>query len=276
MRSLLRFILLHHVLILFLSFEIFSITILLSSNSFQEAKFYQKSQKMNYKWLLRKASFNDYVSLRKENKKLTEENNRLYNLLRSSFKVAYIDSTFRGDTINPHQYLYISSRVINNSVNKKYNYITLDKGSLHGIEPEMAVVCNEGIVGIVQTVSENFCVVLPLINSRFGVNAKIKSSGYFGPLSWKGNSPEKAILEDIPHHVLVVKGDTILTSGFGTIFPENVMIGVISNFKLKGGNYYEITVDLSTDFQRLSQVQIIKNVFKKETETLEETAINEF
>jgi rod shape-determining protein MreC len=276
MRSLLRFLLLHHVLILFLLFEIFSVTILLTSNSYQEAKFYQKSQQMNYMWLLRKASFNDYLSLRRENKKLAEENNRLYNLLRSSFKVAYIDSTFRGDTVNPRQYLYISSRVINNSVNKKYNYITLDKGKLNGIEPEMAVVCSEGIVGIVQTVSDNFCVVLSVLNQRFGVNAKIKSTGYFGPLSWKGTSAEKAILEDIPHHVTIVKGDTILTSGYGTIFPENCMIGIISNYKLKGGNYYEITVELATDFQRLSQVQIIKNVFKKETETLEETAINEF
>jgi rod shape-determining protein MreC len=275
MRSLLRFILIYHVLVLFLLFEIFSITLLLTTNSYQEARYYEAAQKLNYKWSTRVAVLDDYLSLHKENRRLSEENNRLYNMLKSSFKIAYVDSTFRGDTINPRQYFYTSARVINNSVNKKFNYITLDKGKLHGIEPEMAVICNEGIVGFVKTVSDNFCVVLSVLNPRFGVNAKIKSSGYYGPLRWKGISAEKAILEDIPHHVTLVKGDTILTSGYGSIFPENCMIGVILGYKLKGGNYYEITVKLSTDFQRLNQVQIIKNEFKKETETLEESAINE-
>ena len=275
MRNLLRFIIQYHALILFLLFEIFSITLLIVTGSYQDARFYQAGQRLKYTLSYKIENKRDYLSLYKENKRLAEENNHLYNLLRSSYKVSYIDSSFRGDTLSPRYYRYISARVINNSVNKKYNYITLDKGSNHGIEPEMAVICNEGIVGMVKTVSDNFCVVLSLLNPRFGVSAKIKSSGFYGPLSWKETSSDKAVMEDIPHHARIVKGDTILTSGYGSIFPENYPIGVISNYKLKGGNYYEITVKLSTDFQRLNQVQVIRNEFRKEIITLEETAANE-
>jgi rod shape-determining protein MreC len=231
----------------------------------------QLKQSISYKF----ENTRDYLTLYKENRRLAEENTRLYNLLKSSYKISYIDSTFAGDTLNPRQYRYISAKVVNNSVNKKYNYITLDKGRIHGIEPEMAVICDEGIVGMVKTVSDNFCVVLSLLNPRFGVSAKIKNSGFYGPLSWKEIAPDKALMEDIPHHARINEGDTILTSGYGSIFPENCMIGVISKYKLKGGNYYEITVKLATDFQRLNQVQVIRSEVRTETITLEQSTINE-
>jgi rod shape-determining protein MreC len=275
MRNLLRFIFQYRVLILFIIFEIFSFVLIITTGSFQEARFYHAGQRMKHTLSYRFENTRDYLSLYKENKRLAEENTRLYNLLKSSYKISYIDSAFAGDTINPRQFRYISARVINNSTNKKYNYITLDKGSKHGIEPEMAVICNEGIVGMVKTVSDNFCVVLSLLNPRFGVSAKIKNSGFYGPLTWKETSPDKAVMEDIPHHARINTGDTILTSGYGSIFPENCMIGVISKYKLKGGNYYEITVKLSSDFQRLNQVQVIRNEFRNETIILEQSTANE-
>jgi len=275
MRNLLRFIFQYRVLILFIIFEIFSFVLIVATDSYQEARFYHTGQKLKHSIFYKVENTRDYLNLYKENRRLEEENTRLYNLLKSSYKMSYIDSTFAGDTVNPRQYRYISAKVVNNSVNKKYNFITLDKGSNHGMEPEMAVICDEGIVGMVRTVSENFCVVLSLLNPRFGVSAKIKNSGFYGPLSWKETSPDKALMEDIPHHARINEGDTILTSGYGGIFPENCMIGVISKFKLKGGNYYEITVELATDFQRLNQVQVIRNEFRTETITLEQSTINE-
>jgi rod shape-determining protein MreC len=262
MRNLLRFIFQYRVLILFIVFEIFSFVLIIATGSYQEARFYLAGQRLKHSFSSKIENSRDYLSLYKENRRLAEENTRLYNLLKSSYKISYIDSSFIGDTVNDRQYRYISARVI-------------DKGSNHGIEPEMAVVCDEGIVGMVKTVSDNFCVVLSLLNPRFGVSAKIKNSGFYGPLSWKETSADKAIMEDIPHHARINEGDTILTSGYGSIFPEDCMIGVISKYKLKGGNYYEITVKLATDFQRLNQVQVIRNEFQTETITLEQSTINE-
>jgi len=211
----------------------------------------------------------DYFSLRNENRKLAEENARLYNRLESSFTRIETDTDLIGDSLSSRTYHYLTARVINNSVNKQFNYLTLDKGKTSGIQPEMAVIGSEGIVGIVKSVSDNYASVLSALNRDFTVSAKIQKNGYFGPMRWNGNHPEYATLVDIPHHVKIEAGDTVVTSGFGGVFPEVYHIGVISEFRLKGGNYYEIRVKLSTDFRKLSFVQIIQNLTRNEIDSLE-------
>jgi rod shape-determining protein MreC len=214
----------------------------------------------------------DYFSLRYENRKLTEENARLYNNLKSSYSLAVSDYEYLLDSGVRRHYRYLNTRVINNTVNKQFNYITLERGSMGGVEPEMAVINNDGIVGIVKSVSENYASVLSVLNRDFTVSEKIKKNGYFGPLSWKGTSSENALLVDIPHHVKISNGDTIVTSGFGGVFPEGYLIGTISNFRLKGGNYYEIKVKLSNDFRKLNYVKVIQNYAKNEIDSLQNMA----
>jgi rod shape-determining protein MreC len=141
-----------------------------------------------------------------------------------------------------------------------------------GIGPDMAVISTDGIVGIVKSVSDNYASVLSLLNRDFTVSAKIKKNGYFGPLSWNGNTAEFATLVDIPHHVKISEGDTIITSGFGGVFPEGLMIGIIDHFRLKGGDYYEIRVRLSNDYRRLNYVQVVQNYAKNEIDSLENQA----
>jgi rod shape-determining protein MreC len=211
----------------------------------------------------------DYFSLHYENRQLAEENSRLYNRLKSSYAIPLLDTLLTSDSVTRRKYLFLNARVINNTVNKQYNFITIDKGYRGGVGTDMAVFSAEGIVGIVKSVSADYSSVLSLLNRDFTVSAKIKKNGYFGPLSWNGNSTQHAMLVDIPHHVDVAEGDTIVTSGFGGVFPEGLMIGVIHSFRLKGGNYYEIRVELSTDFRRLDYVQVIRNLPKPEIDSLE-------
>ena len=269
MRNLLRFIIQHHFLILFLLIESFSLFLLFSANPYQRVVFYNASHKLSGRISTRMENFKDYFSLYYENRKLAEENSNLYNRLKTSYSLATADSS---DSLTHRKFLYLKTRVINNTVNKQYNYITLDKGSRGGIEPDMAVISSDGIVGIVKSVSDNYASVLSVLNRDFIVSAKIKKNGYFGPLNWNGNSAENATLVDIPHHVKISKGDTIVTSGFGEIFPEGVMIGIIDDFRLKGGNYYEIKVKLSNDFRTLNYVQVIQNYAKNEIDSLENVA----
>jgi rod shape-determining protein MreC len=214
----------------------------------------------------------DYLSLRSENRMLAEENARLYNRIGSSFSDNAPDSVYIGDSIRPKKYFYITAKVVNSTVNKQFNFITLDKGSRAGVSPEMAVIGSEGIIGIVKSVSENYSSVLSVLNRDFMVSARIKSNGYFGPLSWNGDNTEYATLVDIPHHVKITPGDTVITSGFGGIFPEGHLIGVIADFHLKGGNYFVIRVKLSTDFRKLNYVQVIRNFAKSETDSLDNAA----
>lgn len=265
MGELLRFFLKFHFIILFILLESLGLVFLVRNNKYQQAKFVNFTHNLKGVVYKRSSNVKDFTSLKEENRKLIEENNMLYNLLKDS----YTDDNYSVDSSSLRKYSFIHARVINNSTNKQYNYITLNKGRKHGIEKEMAVVCSEGVVGVVKEVSDNFSSVISLLNLNLKINAKIKKSGYFGPLHWTGVGHEKAILSDIPHHVNIQKGDTIVTSGYSAMFPEGWIIGEISDFKLKGGNYFEVVVDLSTDFKNLGNVQVVKNYFREEQIELE-------
>ncbi len=133
----------------------------------------------------------------------------------------------------------------------------------------MGVISDQGLVGIVLESSANFATVIPIINRNFRLSAKIKSNNYSGILQWDGVSPRYAVLTEIPFHVILTEGDTILTSGFSSIFPEGIEVGRIESFSLEKGNFYDIRVELFTDFQRLFHVNVIRNYRQEEQLNLE-------
>ncbi len=272
MRNLFKFIVRHHFIILFILFVTIAFFLLFRYNTFHKAKIVNVAHSIRGGFSGIFINIREYISLREENRKLIEENNKLYNLLKSSYRITSFETLSVNDSVYKRKYIYTDAKVINNSTNKQYNYITLNKGRNHGIDQDMAVLSSDGIVGIIKNVTNNYSSVISLLNRNFKVNAKIKRSGYFGPLSWTGKGHTKAILTDIPHHAEIFSGDTVVTSGYSAIFPEGYMIGITSDFKLKGGNYYEIKVDLATDFKNLSNVQVVKNLFREEQVELENTA----
>jgi rod shape-determining protein MreC len=273
MRNLFRFIFQHHFLILFLMIESFSIFLLFNANPYQKVQFYETSHRVSGRISIWAENIKDYLSLYSENRKLTEENTRLYNRLKTSYSTVLADTVYLVDSLTRRKYIYLSARVINNTVNKQYNYLTLDKGSLGGIVPDMAVISSDGVVGVVKSVSANYAAVLSVLNRDFTLSGKVKKNGYFGPVSWYGNSSRIVKLIDIPHHVQIEIGDTIVTSGFGGIFPEGFLIGTVNKYRLKGGNYYEIDVELSNDFRKLNYVQVIKNLAKQEIDSIENVVL---
>ena len=214
-----------------------------------------------------------YFSLAEENKALSEENTYLYNRLPASY---FNPFTFGlADTSSDKRYVFMGARVINNSTNKQYNFIILDKGSKQGVEPNMAVICNEGIVGMVKETTENFSSVVSVLNREFFPNAVIKRNGYFGPIEWPGRHYKKVVLREIPLHADIQIGDTIITSGYSTVFPKGIMIGTVEHFEPEGGIFYRITVNLSTDFKKLSDVTLIKDLMREEKIKLESKIEND-
>jgi len=167
-------------------------------------------------------------------------------------------------------YRFNSARVINNSVDKQNNYITLNKGRKHGIKPDQGIVNSEGIVCVITNVSESYSLGFSVLNKRWGASAKLKKSGTFGPLSWDGKDSRFANLTGIPFHVELEVGDTVVTSSYSSVFPEAVMIGIIHSFeKPAGENYYNISVKLSVNFRALSYVDVVENLKKDEIKALE-------
>ena len=274
MKSLLNFLLRIHFLLLFILIEVFSISLLVNNNNFQRARMVNFTRQLSGKYHQKLANLKEYFSLKVENQQLIEENNRLLNIIESTYKSDEIFFRNVNDTVYNQRYFYTPAKVVNNSVNKKHNYITLNKGEKQGIKPEMAVVSDGSIVGVVKGVSQNFATVISLLNLDFKISAKVKKNGYFGSLIWNGDNYNTAILNEIPLHADIQVGDTIITSGFSSIYPEGILIGYIEDFEEKGGSFYTIYVKLSTDFKRLNNVNIIGNLIQKEKLELEQEAEN--
>lgn len=273
MKNLLHFIVRFHFTILFVVFELICMLMLVNYNNYQKSQFLNSSNAISGDIYEKVSSITDYLSLVKTNEELNEENVRLSNLLPSSFNFSADSSVLFKDTLYHQQYIYRSAKIINNSVNKQLNYITLNKGRINGIEPDMGVVTANGVVGVVKSVSENYSSVISLLNSRLKVSAMIKKNNYFGSLSWNGKNYRKARLLDIPFHVKVQKGDSIVTSGFSSTFPEGLPLGVVDEvLTSSGNNFQEVDVLLSNDFKSLSYVKVIGYLQKNERLQLEEGA----
>jgi rod shape-determining protein MreC len=218
------------------------------------------------------STLRNYFNLRNENIRLAEENAQFDNLRKSNFKENFVTLQEIKDTIYRQQYFFFAARVVNNSVNKKHNYLTINRGRIHGVKPDMAVVTSYGVVGIVRDVSTNFSSVISVLNVNFGLSAKIKKNGYFGSISWDGEGSYYVNLSDIPNHVNIQKGDTIITSGYSSMFPEGYMVGTIAGFQPNpGGNFYDIKVKLALDFHKLDHVFVVGNYLSEETKALEKS-----
>lgn len=274
MQNLLRFLLRYHFTILFIFIEFFSVFLLITNNNYQNTKFVNFTRTLSGSFDQKVNKVENYLSLREKNKQLKQENIQLKNYI-EQYLTTEIDSLeILEDTVYDQQFEYIGARVINNSTNKQHNYITLDRGSESGIEPDMGVVSMNGVVGVVRGVSDHFSTVISLLNNELRISSKHDKSGYFGSLSWDGRDYHYARLGEIPLHTDLSKGDTIVTSGYSTIFPEGILVGFVDSWEEKGGSFYEIKVRLSTDFKKISEVYVIKNIYKEEQEKLEEESMS--
>ncbi len=271
MWSLFRFIHRHHVVILFIILEITSLVFVFTRNNFQRAAYFNSANYISGNIYSKYNSVVNYLRLSAVNRNLAEENARLRQAL---YAIPQIYSEGDSSTIQTDlpigDYRFFPARVINNSVNRQYNYLTLDKGLNDGLRPDMGIATVDGVVGVVLNVSDSYSTAISLLNLRWNVSAKLKRNNYFGSLSWDGKDYRYALLNEIPFHVEIETGDSIVTSGFSSIFPEGFMLGVVESYNKEGGdNFYNIKVRLSVDFKSLTYVEVIDNRMSKEIERLE-------
>ena len=278
MRKLLDFLINKRHWFLFLLLEAVAFALIYRNNTYQQTIMLSTANVVAANVVSAGGSFASYLNLRDKNKELIERNGQLeIELLRLQRRLEVMTSdtirfqSFVGDSSIYFQYEVTAAKVVNNSVAYLSNYITIDKGRSDGIEPDMGVVSERGVAGIVSTVSEHYSVVIPILNPKFRLSCKVLGSGYFGSMSWDGRNMQYAKLDELPRHVDFQVGDTIVTSAFSAIFPEGIMMGTVSSFeKQRDDNYYSLTVKLATEFARLNTVMVIKNYRKDEQKQLEE------
>ena len=272
MKEIIKLILKYHFTIIFILLEIVSFSLIIRHNEYQRAIFSESASTLFGNVSSTITSIKDYLRLKEMNESLANENillkNRLeeYELLRDTI----IHGTVVQDSIPVYE--YIGAKQVNATYNRTKNYITLNRGRKNGLQKEMAVCTPEGIVGLIQDLSDHFAVVIPLINVDSRISAKIKKNNYYGSLQWDGNDYAYSYLNDIPYHVEVNAGDTLVTSGLSKIFPEGIVVGYVESVDKETANFLKIKVKLAVDFKRINHVYVILNNKKNEQTSLE--AIN--
>jgi rod shape-determining protein MreC len=272
MRNILVFIIRYHFLLLFVLLEIFAITLLVNSTYYQSSAILKAGSRVTGRFYTSISNATDYLKLRTTNEQLAQENAMLRQMKGVSFLKNDTSSFWVNDTLHKQQYQYIVSKVVLNTVGKRNNYIMLDKGSRSGIKNDMAVITSNGIVGTVVNVSENFSWVMSLLNKHTRISGRITKNNQMGTVVWNGVDHIYGTLTDIPAHVKIAKGDTIVSSGYSYIFPAGIMMGTISDFRVEqGDHFYIIPFKFSVDFNALQYVYVVKNLMKDEQEALEKS-----
>jgi rod shape-determining protein MreC len=266
MRNLLDFLYKYHHWLVFVLLEVVSVVLLFQYNSYQGSVWFSSANAMAGKAYEIESKMTSYLTMAEVNKELTLRNiyqERQLDQLRRLYAEATKDTTDtqRKELEFLSRYQLISAKVVENSIHKAENLITIDKGRKDGVEPDMGVACGNGIVGVVYLVSDHYSVVISALNAASSrISCSIRNRGYFGYLHWYGGDPSVAYVEDVPRHAKFKLGEWMETSGFSSIFPSGVLVGKIEQaYNSSDGLSYKLKVRLSTDFGNLRDVVVLSD-----------------
>ncbi len=284
MNNLLDFLLKYKIAFLFLLYILISFGFIVQNNKYHKAGFLNASNFFTGTIHSSFKSVNIYFGLKKENQKLAEENARLKNRINKveytlipPYKIdsSVIDSTkniFSFDTLvldTNKTIRYIPALAISNSVNKKLNYIYINKGLKDGVKQDMGVVEPNGVVGVIVNATNYYALIMPITNAKSSLSVKVKNQDYFGTLKWQKVEHNFANIIEIPNHVELQKGDTIITSGYSQIFAQGELIGFVEEAKtIAGSSFLEVKIRLSVNFAKINHCYVIENFAEEEIKTL--------
>ncbi len=256
-----------------------SVALTINAHSYHKNKYIGSANAVAGKVYTARNNVQSYFGLDDENELLVKENLRLREIIEglkaeTGFKA--IDTTSFDSLIRASVFKFIPAKVINNSYSKSKNNLTLNQGLNDGIENDMGVVTASGIVGIVNSTSARFATVQSILNTQSKINVKLKKSSHFGTLIWNTKNPNIVQIVDIPRLAPLKMGDTIVTGGKSTIFPEGLLVGTLIDFSSdKDDNYYLVNVKLFNDMTSLSHVYMVKNKESEEIILLEKSVEDE-
>ena len=264
MRNLFEFLLKRSAWIVFLIYVVLCFVLLFNNNPYQRSRYLSSSNALVSGLNSATTSVTGYFGLRTENVDLLYQNGRLQNeVIELSRELNALRLQLDGDSLRriaaPAAPDFIMAQVIRNSIAHTHNYITIDKGRADGICPEMGVVNQQGVVGIVSTVGEHASVLISVLNPKLRLSCKVKGYDYFGSLVWDGVSSDYALLEEVPSHIEFTPGDTIVTSGFSTAFPEGIAVGMVDKYVIyEYGRLATLRIRLFADVADLNHVRVLK------------------
>ena len=275
MRNLLNFLIKYNSTVLFIVLEIIAITMLVRGNNYQSSVYFTSAGNMAGAVCEAWHEVTGYFGLRSVNRDLTArnaallmENERLKDLLSQTDTTLLMEARRQ---VSESGYKFLGANVVNNSVSKLNNFITIDKGRTEGVTEEAGVISGTGVVGIVYIVGDHHSIVLPVLNPNSSISCKIKRTSYIGFLNWEGGAVDCAVLKDMPRHSEFTLGDTVVTSGHSAVFPEGVPVGTVDDMKESDdGLTYLLRIRLFTDFARLNDVVVVDSQAREGQKKLNE------
>lgn len=261
MQNLWRFIVKYSSFLIFLCLEVASFLLFFSSQPYPKSTMLSSSNAV-IAWLNEGVSgIGNFFSLSKANRELAVENALL--LQENHILRSLLDSSLSPDSADlplPPSWVFRPAKVVDLETKTQHNYLVLNRGLNDSVHIGDGVICSSGIVGMVSNCNSGYSLVTPIIHPKMNISCRLKEVGYAGFLHWQGPSCHYAQLTDIARHITVNKGDTVITSGITTLYPEGLMIGVVDETELKDGDtYHYIRVRLTTDFRSLRYVQVVSN-----------------
>lgn len=258
----------------FLFLQLTAITLIFSRNSMQQSFIAAQTTAFNA-WV---SGYIDegtsYLKLKQTNEELVAQNKALLQQIYGKEKNGRANFVRVTDTIGGGQiYTFVDGEIVNNSIIRKDNYFTINRGKRHGVFPKMGVISPQGIAGIVINTTDNYALVQSVLSvNKIKINAALKNSNFFGTLTWRGDNSRTMHLTDIPKYVPIKVGDTILTDGKSAIFPQGVMIGRIAGYEVDSKTgYWDISVELSQKMGQLQKVYVVRNLKKLELKKIQDT-----
>jgi rod shape-determining protein MreC len=272
MNNLLNFFVKHSAWFIFAIYVILSLVLLFKDNPYQQNVYLTSANQLSAAVYKAFNGVTSYFHLRGINESLQERNAALEMELIELRNQMTEMALLKPDSLRQpalRQYDFVMAHVISNSIAQPNNYITINRGYLDGVNPEMGVIDQNGVVGIVNVAGPHAARIISLLNPHMRLSCKLQRSGFYGSLVWDGKSPQYAVLEELPKHITYHKGDTIVTSGYSAVFPEGIIVGTIEGLaRDMSDSFVSLRIRLTTNFSQLSSVRVITNSMKEQIEAL--------
>lgn len=276
MQNLLRFLAVYYHFLIFVVLELLALSALVNFNNYHQSRYLTSVNNITgtiYQW---RNDVTGYFNLRTENEALMQENLRLRE--RDSvlnFASALNDSIGVKDTTGRLLYSYRTANVINNSIYKRKNYFTINKGTNQGVRRNMGVITPNGIAGKIVDAGSNYALAMSVLHEDFVITPRIGNRTIYGGMQWQGKDPTELKIEKVSGHIKLAEGDSVYTTSYSHFFPEGILIGTVRKVQATNANYQELWVELSNDIGQLSDVYVVENHYIEEIIELEEGAENE-